>query len=127
MSPVRKHLRFWVVAWLVFQAVALSALVPRDCCAAHRPVPTEVACHETVGATAHSSSEATVPDSGEECTMRGSCNGPMSALAALLGNQGILTDSSAAPLDARISEMRPAAQERAVSSSPFIEPRPPRA
>ena len=36
MTVLRRRLRFWVTTWLVFQVVSLSALVPRDCCAAHR-------------------------------------------------------------------------------------------
>ena len=37
MTIIRRRLRLWVTAWLVFQVASLSALVPRDCCAAHRP------------------------------------------------------------------------------------------
>ena len=37
MRVFRRHLRLWVAAWIAFQVVSLSAFVPRDCCAAHRP------------------------------------------------------------------------------------------
>src|SRR5262245_35583755 len=49
MTLFRRHLRLWVAAWLAFQVVSLSAFVPRDCCAAHRPPAQEqaadAACH----------------------------------------------------------------------------------
>lgn len=35
MSLVRRHLRRGVVAWLVCHVLTFTALVPRDCCAAH--------------------------------------------------------------------------------------------
>jgi hypothetical protein len=45
MSVIRRRLRIAVAAWLLFQVVSLSALVPRDCCDAHR-ISTE-RCHES--------------------------------------------------------------------------------
>ena len=48
MTTLRRHLRICVATWLVFQVASPSALVPRDCCAAHRPAPSEKEhnCHE---------------------------------------------------------------------------------
>ena len=48
MTIIRRRLRLWVAAWLVFQVASLSALVPRDCCAAHRPAASgkTPSCHE---------------------------------------------------------------------------------
>jgi len=49
MKALRRRLRSAVTAWLLFQVVSLSALVPLNCCDAH--VPADVAaqkrCHET--------------------------------------------------------------------------------
>jgi hypothetical protein len=102
MIPFRRHLRLWVAAWLAFQAVSLSAFVPRDCCAAHRPPvqdqPADPACHHP----------AQAPDPGPDCTLRDGCNGPLSLLAALLSPHAVLAEptridavASAAPTYAR--------------------------
>ena len=48
MASLRRKLRVFATTWLVFQAVWVAALVPRDCCAAHRPA--ERTCHESAAA-----------------------------------------------------------------------------
>ena len=49
MKTLRRRLRLAVTAWLLFQLVSLSALVPLDCCDAHRPanVGRQERCHES--------------------------------------------------------------------------------
>lgn len=49
MRPLRRRLRLAVTAWLLFQVVSLSALVPLDCCDAHVPanVGRQERCHES--------------------------------------------------------------------------------
>lgn len=37
MAMLRPKLRVVAAVWLMFQAASLTALLPRDCCAAHRP------------------------------------------------------------------------------------------
>lgn len=37
MAFLRGRLRVFATSWLLFQIAWLTALVPRDCCAAHRP------------------------------------------------------------------------------------------
>jgi hypothetical protein len=49
MANIRRRLRLCATTWLVFQVAWLTALVPRDCCAAHRPA--EQGCHESTSAT----------------------------------------------------------------------------
>jgi hypothetical protein len=49
MAFWRRHLRAFAATWLVFQAAWLIALVPRDCCAAHRLA--ETSCHESTSTT----------------------------------------------------------------------------
>ena len=106
MSSLRRHLRLSVATWLVFQAVSLSVLVPLDCCAAHRPAARdkEPGCHETAAATQcpvppgparrarciRVVTPAPAGESGDRCSMRGTCDGPMAALFALLSNYGVL-------------------------------------
>ena len=91
MRSVRRHLRTWVVAWMAFQAAALSVLVPRDCCASHRP-----AAADGAPCPMHAAEAPSPPD---DCVMRGSCNGPMAALAVLLPGQGILAEPTQCPPD----------------------------
>ena len=81
MASLRRYLRLCVATWLAFQVASLLALVPRDCCAAHRPAARGAtpSCHEQAAAT--------------HCAMRGTCDGPMTALVALLSNYGVLADS----------------------------------
>src|SRR5262245_36338423 len=101
MSAIRYHLRFWVTTWLVFQVVSLSALVPRDCCAAHRlATEKEKSCHEEAAVMHEPADGAHCPMPGKageacpmhgsghdgqqpasrKCTMQGTCDGPMAAL-----------------------------------------------
>ena len=106
MQSIRRSLRLWVAIWLVVQMASLSALVPRDCCAAHSSAARAArpGCHEQVAATqcpmraadgktcpmhrgGHSEAAETAPDS---CAIRGTCSGPMAALVAQLSNYGVL-------------------------------------
>ena len=66
MLAVRHHLRVWVMTWLVFQAVSVAALVPRDCCAGHTvPAAKEKSCHENADAVACPSTAA----DAQQCPM----------------------------------------------------------
>jgi hypothetical protein len=86
MSVFRRHLRLWVAAWIAFQVVSLSAFVPRDCCAAHRP-PAE---KQAGDAACHHAEPASEPMPG--CTLGGGCNGPLSILGALLSPHAVLVE-----------------------------------
>jgi hypothetical protein len=131
MARVREHLRVWAIAWLVFQAASLSALVPRDCCLAHKPEPVAkhgTNCHETAAAAPmHRGDPQDADKSGKRCTLRGTCDGPMAALFALLSNHGVLPDSIAVSPDL-LSNARPTPiRESLVSRLPVPDPPPPRA
>lgn len=76
MFLVRWHLRRGVAAWLVCHALTFTALVPRDCCAAHAHAAS--AGHETPSAghdapPCHDSAEApaaaAAPAPGAHCEM----------------------------------------------------------
>src|SRR5919112_4517457 len=124
MFSVRRRLRFWAAAWLVFQAASLSALVPRECCLAHQHTGIQEAaddapaCHDAAQsqrevqpmamhhAANHSVEGPQCPmhhgadsRSGTQeagpCSMRGMCNGPAATFLALLTNHGLLTDKFA--------------------------------
>jgi hypothetical protein len=127
MQSIRRGLRLWVAIWLVVQVASLSALVPRDCCPAHRPAasPGKPSCHEEAAATRcpmratdgtpcpmHRGDNSEAADtSRDRCAMRSSCTGPMAALLAQLSNQGILTDPFQVQPDRQAS---PAAPHRSV-------------
>jgi hypothetical protein len=106
MQSIRRSLRLWMAIWLVVQVASLSALVPRDCCAAHSSAAraAKPGCHEQVTATqcpmhatdgtpcpmhrgGHGEASQKTPDG---CAMRGTCSGPMAALVAQLSNYGVL-------------------------------------
>ncbi|HXE79751.1 MAG TPA: hypothetical protein VNK41_03305 [Vicinamibacterales bacterium] len=132
MECLRRRLRLFAATWLVFQAAWFAALVPRDCCAAHRPPDTS--CHEEarqpthcpmraadgtpcpmhrgaepmpVGAasTGHEHHEPPSP-APADCRLIGTCDGPLSALFALLSTHGVLPESPSVPL---ALDVRPAA------------------
>lgn len=90
MCALRLRLRHWVALWLVVQTTSLAALVPRDCCKAHRSDPQDrpdaPACHKKVAA--HT-------DNTPTCSMRTACQGPMAVLASLLSTHGIVPDAPA--------------------------------
>ena len=109
MTTIRRRLRFWVAAWLVFQVASLSALVPRACCVPYRPAASdkEPTCHENSAAShcpiraadgapcpMHQGGQHDAEDNpSERCSMRATCDGPVAALFALLSNYGVLRDS----------------------------------
>jgi hypothetical protein len=82
--------------WLLLQAAQVAALVPADCCAAHRlpaePKPAAAQCpmHANQAAV-----DVTDDTKDSDCAMRGTCGGPFAALLALLSNQSILTRPAA--------------------------------
>ena len=107
MISIRRSLRFWVTTWLVFQVASLSALVPRDCCAAHKSEAsvTKPSCHQEVAPATQCPMRAAngtacpmhrgdhheaADTSRSDCAMRGTCRGPMVAMVAQLSNHGVL-------------------------------------
>lgn len=118
MTFVRRHLRRGVTVWLMCHALAFTALVPRDCCAAHAHAAPEQAgseagaepapCHDLPAAPApgthcemaaadgaacpmHRSPQpsASTP-SASDCAMSGSCQAPAAALAAVMLQAAVL-------------------------------------
>ena len=143
MQLIRRGLRLWVTTWLVLQVASLSALVPRDCCAAHRPATNveKRACHQKAVATQcpmraadvapcpmhrGEHNEAADP-SRDGCAMRSSCTGPMAALLAQLSNNGILTDPIQVQPDRQASPTAPHRSEQLVTRLAPPDSPPPRA
>ena len=153
MRSLRRRLHGWVMAWMVFQVVSLSALVPRDCCKAHAHQGTTTPSHHETAAGAHcpmpktdgrpcsmhqdpairqhdhgptaSDRSATPPVDG--CAMRGSCDGPTAGFIALLSQAGELIDSPSVPATLDRQRIVARVSERIVSRLESPDPPPPRA
>ena len=119
MTALRQRVRLLAVTVLLLQLATLSAFVPRNCCPAHQARTISAKpCHEDAPAPAeycpmrgssgaacpmHASGQPSEASSHEhhsqpptgDCSMRGTCNGPMSAMLNLLSTYGILPDQSA--------------------------------
>jgi hypothetical protein len=139
MRTIRGRLRLWVSAWLVCQVASLSALVPRECCAAHRTVASKPGCHEMAEVPhcpmpAADGTQCPMHRAGhaheqpaDGCAMRGMCDGPLAAFSASLWNHGVLTD----PFEAQHHRHAfPAILQTGgnpISRLPSLDPPPPRA
>ena len=149
MLTLRRRPQFWVAAWLIFQGSALHALVPRDCCAAHRhggdhqsaahqgaPAEAAPAAATSTGDHAHHGHQmAAQPDAAPAdttpargCVMRGTCDGPMAAVLAVLSTQGVPPSHifTIVP-DTRAAAVTLSAPEHLLSRLASPEPPPPRA
>jgi len=112
MNLVRRHLRRGVAAWLFCHALTFTALVPRDCCAAHAhgadwaaAASGEAPCHEAAapapGAHCEMAAEDgaacpmhAAPVSSSDCALTGSCQAPAAALAAVLLQAAVLVPAT---------------------------------
>jgi hypothetical protein len=141
MRAVRRHLRVYVAAWLMFQAVALSTVVPRNCCAAHLPASAKTApdCHEAApaaqdahahhrGAAGHHAvaPDTTTPDH-DTCSIRGACGGPMAAFLAQLSLHGVLGDRPQLAPDVVSTHLESVAREHLIGRLIAPDSPPPRA
>ena len=111
VNRARQRVRRWATVWLVCQLAAVSAFVPRDCCAKHRPAATAAQSQNDHGG--HGAHHAPQPvNHDRECVMRDACNGPLDAIATLFMGPGLplqpftLLDTTSAvagprPADAR--------------------------
>ena len=115
MTLLRKRLRLFAAAWLIFQATSLSALVPRACCLAHQghvAAATDAADREEQASVSHcaepaESATASAPHAAQghdrsarpaqtprdECAIRGTCGGPAAALFSVISTEGVLATS----------------------------------
>lgn len=151
----RGMLRRVAAVWLMVQLAWLTALIPRDCCAAHRPDRHETGSHSSMAAGqcpmrsadgtpcpmhraapshathGHAHDAATGSDPSSEapatCFLRGSCAGPMAALLVLLGNHGVLPESTTTPPDVAVRSIVLTVDERAAGHAVPPDPPPPRA
>lgn len=150
----RGTIRRVAAIWLMLQMAWLTALIPRDCCGAHRPgASQEAGCHSPGSAAQcpmraadgtpcpmHSASvshathghdapaESRLPDDPPaRCSLRGACAGPMAALLVLLANHGVLPESTSAMPDVAVRSVVIAADDRTAGDLVPPDPPPPRA
>jgi hypothetical protein len=116
MARLRRRLRAYVVSWMLVQAGALVSLVPQDCCAAHRPAEQEAPC------PMHRSAE---PE--DTCVFRGTCDGPMAALAVWLPQPGLFSEAFVTVPDLRTLAGNDPAPENLVTRQTPPDTPPPRA
>ena len=142
MTIIRRRLRFWVAAWLVFQVASLSALVPRACCVPYRAAATDKKpdCHGNSAAShcpkrAADGTPCPMHQSGhhdaeekpsDTCTMRATCDGPVAAMFALLSNYGVLRDSLLMVPDVHAGSVSPQTRENLISRLAPPDSPPPR-
>ena len=88
-------MRSWATIWLVCQLTAVSAFVPRDCCANHRQAAAISRSHHQSDSThghhtGHGAVHQQAPRANHDrtCVMRGTCNGPLDAIATLFMTPG---------------------------------------
>jgi hypothetical protein len=148
MAVIRERLRLLSAAWILFQAMSLSTLVPRACCLMHQsasaanradcpeqhaaiphcPPPAE---HESAGSMHHDHArmhEQSAPSNppAHECALRGTCGGPTAALLALLSTHGVLTDSIASLTDFPVAGETFASADQLIPQFESPESPPPR-
>jgi hypothetical protein len=125
MSSFRRHLKLWAAAWLICQALGLSALVPRHCCLAHEPAAQanpeaeDEICPLHQAAAAHAQ-----PDPA--CELRSTCAGPLAAVLAMLSAHAVLPDLLVVEAGASPRSFVRAPAERLLSALAAVDPPPPR-
>jgi hypothetical protein len=117
MVLLRRSLGRWVTACLLLQAASLSALLPRDCCRAHAHER-----QEESGPSCHTAPEKTE----DRCALRGTCDGPMSAMVAQLSQVGVIPATAGAPADEVRSSLLAVKSESSSSRLPSPDSPPPR-
>jgi hypothetical protein len=121
----------WAVTWLLCYVASYSALLPRDCCAAHahRSRPTAAKAAEAAADATCSLHHAPEPEPPPpaECSLRGTCGGPIAALASFLSSHGILPGTVDVNRDANITTFALHIRENATSLAVAPDPHPPRA
>jgi len=145
MTLVRRHLRLFATAWVLFQATSLSALVPRACCLAHQMALLSD-CHEKAAPQAsistadeaappmhhehghmHEQPSDRAPAPAHDCALRGTCGGPSAALFTLLSTDGVLTDSLTTTVDSVPTGSIPVSRDQLLPQFESPDAPPPRA
>jgi hypothetical protein len=128
MKVLRRQLRSWTIAWLFFHVASYSALLPRDCCAAHahRPKPLQTTQSDNATCAMHHEAPQPEPASETECSLRGTCRGPLAALNSLLSTHGVLPEALSLSRDAGGQLAARVTAESTLGQAVPPDPRPPR-
>jgi hypothetical protein len=146
MSLFRRRLRAFAIAWIIFQATSLSALVPRACCLAHQ-MTSMPDCHETAARDASITNAGETPSApmhhhhgqmaqesprssqppAHQCALRGTCGGPAAALFALLSTDGVLTAAVTSTVDFVATDSIAASRDQLIPQFESPDAPPPRA
>jgi hypothetical protein len=130
MKVLRRQLRSWTFAWLLFHVASYSALLPRDCCAAHahKPAPAPAApASDNATCAMHHDTTPPQPARDAECSLRGACRGPLAAINSFFSAFGVLPDSLALAPDDSATIVARWNEESTLSQAVSPDPRPPRA
>jgi hypothetical protein len=129
---LRRQMRTWIVAWLLFQCVSVSALAVRDCCCQPQEARAEH-CQKQTHANycpmrAADGSPCPMHQQSEpDCVMRGTCGGPIAAVGVLFATWGIPVASFELLPDQSIRSADDLPTRSAIESWPPADTPPPRA
>lgn len=120
MTLIRRHLRRGVVGWLVCHVLTFTALVPRDCCAAHASTEAPP-CHDMTAA-------APAPVMGDHCDMPASdgaacpMHGATSAAGCAMAGVCHVADAALAAVlwQAAVTPVAPVLAAPAVAPAPHV-------
>jgi hypothetical protein len=123
MIRIRRQLRAWTTVWLIVQALSLAALVPRDCCAAHRShaAPEAHAPADEAPCPMHRA-----PVKEPECSLESTCNGPDLALPLTSTTSGMPPSFFSVFRDTPTSSRIVLPEVRLTASGPLPDSPPPR-
>jgi hypothetical protein len=137
MRFIRRHLGVWALAWLSYQGATVLALMPLECCLAHKSLedtrrectkatsssPESCPMHAATGHACPMHRDAGSEDAADECAIRGTCTGP--ALAIMFSIPGVLVDDTRITFNAPAGTPTPQADR--LPAAPFsIDTPPPR-
>ena len=129
---LRRQMRTWIVAWLLFQCVSVSALAVRDCCCQPQEARAEH-CKKQAPASycpmrAAAGSPCPMHEQSEpDCVMRGTCGGPLAAVGVLFATWGIPSASFELLPDQSIRSADDLPAQPAIESWPPADTPPPKA
>jgi hypothetical protein len=127
MSPFRRHLRALTLICLTFQAASISALVPRDCCAAHASHASHVSHAAAADGDAGACPMHRAPEREPECSLRGACDGPPAALPLLWSNPAVSPAGTSTLPNLVASPLHEPQRSAPIGNDPYPDPPPPRA
>jgi hypothetical protein len=122
MDTFRGHLRALTLICLALQTATLAAFVPRDCCAAHASHAAQPPADERASCPMHRASQRS-----PACSLRGACNGPLSALPMVWSNPAVPPHAVSILPDPAVSRLGDVHPRPPIDTDSHPETPPPRA